>query len=83
MDHAPVSDADAVNGHAYSSFVHQASGMVGVQSRRLPDAGLALIIAYAAMNERGVEAVARDVIAHRLRFDESGGAHSDAGIEPA
>jgi hypothetical protein len=74
MDRARFSDpgSAATNGHAYGAIVYRASGMVAVQSNRSPKAALALMVAYAVAHGRGVDALALDVIAGRVRFNESG-----------
>ena len=69
---------------AYDAIVAQASGMVAVQSNRLPEAALALISTYAFLNQRGLQAVSRDVVALRVRFDHAGDSHAESHvIEPA
>ncbi|GAA4949295.1 GAF domain-containing protein [Actinoplanes utahensis] len=58
-------------GHlAQRAVVHQATGMVSVQLEAGPEEAFARLRAHAFAAERELEAVAADVVARRLRFDE-------------
>jgi hypothetical protein len=50
--------------------VHQATGMVSVQLEAGLEEAFARLRAYAFAVDRTVEAVADDVVARRLRFDQ-------------
>lgn len=52
------------------AVVHQATGMVAAQLRVPVDAAFARIRAYAYVQDRPLEEIARDVVQRRLRFDE-------------
>jgi hypothetical protein len=80
LDRARFSDPEtaATNGHAYGAIVYRASGMVAVQSHRSPKAALSLMVAYALGHGRGIDALALEVVARRVRFDESGQGHIHA-----
>jgi hypothetical protein len=55
---------------AQRAVVHQATGMVSVQLEAGLDEAFARLRAYAFAVERTLEAVADDVVARRLRFDQ-------------
>jgi hypothetical protein len=50
--------------------VYQATGMIIAQLDLSPDAALAALRAHAFVHDRPIDAVARDVVARTLRFDE-------------
>jgi hypothetical protein len=50
--------------------VYQATGMIMAQLEITPDAALATLRAHAFVQDRPIDAVARDVVARRLRFAE-------------
>jgi GAF domain len=50
--------------------VYQATGMIMVQSTLSPEAALSRLRAAAFVQGRAIDAVARDVVARRLRFEE-------------
>jgi hypothetical protein len=50
--------------------VYQATGMVIAQLDVTPDAALATLRAHAFVHDRAIDAVARDVVARRLRFPQ-------------
>jgi len=52
------------------AVVHQASGMVSAQLGVTVGDGLLRMRAFAFGNERGLDDVAKDIVARRLRFDE-------------
>ena len=54
---------------AHRAAVHQATGMVSVQTAIPIDDALVLLRAYAFAEDRGINLVAEDVVARRLRFD--------------
>jgi hypothetical protein len=67
----------------YSATVYQASGMVSVQAMRSVDDALFLLATYACSTGRSVEAVARDVVTLRVRFDATGQAKQMPSIDSA
>ncbi|MFI5892661.1 GAF and ANTAR domain-containing protein [Actinoplanes sp. NPDC051513] len=56
---------------AHRAVVHQATGMVSAQRGVPVDDAFLLLRAHAYVTERGLEDVARDVVARRLRFSET------------
>ena len=54
---------------AYRAVVHQATGMISVQSETSVDDSLALLCAHSFAHDRSIDEVADDVVARRLRFD--------------
>lgn len=57
---------------AYRAVVHQATGMISVQSETSVDDSLALLRAHSFAHDRSIDEVADDVVARRLRFDQLG-----------
>jgi hypothetical protein len=55
---------------AKRAVVHQATGMISVQLEAGLEQAFARLRAYAFAAERELDAVAADVVARRLRFDE-------------
>jgi GAF domain-containing protein len=69
---------------AQRAVVHQATGMISVQLEAGLEEALARLRAYAFAVDRTVEAVADDVVARRLRFDQlDDGPGSGAGERDA
>lgn len=66
---------DLVDPSANLAEVHQATGMIAVQSAVGLAEALLLLRAHAYGNERNILAVAYDVLHHRLRFDVEEGHH--------
>ncbi|MDP9182293.1 MAG: GAF domain-containing protein [Actinomycetota bacterium] len=69
---ADVTSLDAGGRATYRIEVHQATGMVGVQTGRPLADALLLLRAHAFSEGKPVDAIARDVIAGRLRFPREG-----------
>jgi hypothetical protein len=84
MKHDRVADDGfaLANSLAFSATVHQATGMVSVQAMRSADGALSLLCGYAASVGSSVEAVARDVVFLRIRFDATGYARRLPTVEP-
>ena len=57
------------DGLSYGLQVHQATGMVAVQSNRSVMAALALLVDHAAQQKRSVAEIALAVLERRLRLE--------------
>jgi hypothetical protein len=75
QSHAPpgVLADELKAGTSYGLVVHQASGMVSVQLGVTVGEALVRLRAHAFANDRPLAEVAREVVARRVRFDNSDG----------
>jgi hypothetical protein len=62
---------------AHRAVVHQATGMISAQLGVPVAEALLRLRSHAYASEQGLDEIAREVVARRLRFDEMGGSDAD------